>query len=132
MFRLRQHLRAHRWHAFALIAAALLVRVCVPAGFMPVAGQDGTLHLAFCSGYGPMPAMDVTIPGMHHQGDDAQMQSPCAFADLALVAIGGTDPIQLAALLLFVLATGLAIVLPLPPRAPSRLRPPLRGPPHSA
>jgi len=131
MLRLRHHLRTHRWLAFALIAAALLVRVCVPVGFMPVA-QDGTLRLAFCSGYGPMPAIDVTMPGMKHHPHEAQMQSPCAFADLALVAIGGADPIQLAALLLFVLATGLAVALPLPPRAPARLRPPLRAPPRTA
>lgn len=132
MLRLRHFLRAHRWLAFALIAAALLVRVCVPAGLMPVSDHDGMLRLAFCSGYGPMPAMDVAIPGMKHHPDEAQAQSPCAFADLALVAIGGADPIQLAALLLFVLATGLAIALPLPPRAPSRLRPPLRAPPQTA
>lgn len=132
MLRLRHHLRAHRWLALALIAAALLVRVCVPAGFMPATGQDGTLHLAFCSGYGPMPAVDVAIPGMEPHGKAAQLQSPCAFADLALAAIGGADPIQLSALLLFVLASGLAIALPLPPRAPFRLRPPLRGPPFPA
>lgn len=132
MLRLRLHFRAHRWLAFALIAAALLVRVCVPAGFMPVAAQDGTLRLAFCSGYGPMPAIDVAIPGMKHHSSDAQMQSSCAFADLAMVAIGGADSIQLAALLLFVLASGRAAGLPPSPRAPARLRPPLRAPPLTA
>ncbi|OAN66363.1 hypothetical protein [Sphingomonas sp. TDK1] len=156
MFRLRRHLRTHCWLAFAILAAALLARVCVPAGFMPVRDTDGTVRLAFCSGYGPAPmaasmpaspadGMPHAMGGMHHMAgmthampshdrpaDGAQMQSPCAFADLALAAIGGADPIQLAALLLFVLATGFITALPLPPRAPARLRPPLRAPPSLA
>lgn len=137
----------------ALIAAALLMRVWVPVGFMPVLGPDGALRLALCTGYGPAPVMAATTAAMPHamahaphgmhdaphaahardrDADKTGAQPPCAFADLALMAIGGADAIQLAALLLFVLATGLATTPILAPRPPARLRPPLRAPPRFA
>ncbi|MHA6718605.1 DUF2946 family protein [Sphingomonas sp. RS6] len=129
MTRLRRLFRASPWLAALLVAAALLVRVAVPAGFMPVADTNGSLRLAYCSGYGPAPSVAATMQGMSHEPGEMQMKSPCAFADLTLALIGGADPVQLAALLLFVLAAGLTLALPRPPRAPARLRPPLRAPP---
>lgn len=131
--------------AAAILLAALLLRLFVPAGFMPVV-ENGRLTLVVCSGYGPVPAPPMehgatyAMPGMahhaepqHHGSDhhppEHQVQSPCAFADLALPVIGGADPIQLAAALLFILAAALLLHAQLPPPAARHLRPPLRGPP---
>ncbi len=131
--------------AAAILLAALLLRLIVPAGFMPVV-EDGRLTMVVCSGYGPVPAAPIdhgaghVMPSMahhaapqHHSSDhdsaEHQAQNPCAFADLALPALGGTDPIQLAAALLFIIATALLLRTQLPPPAVRHLRPPLRGPP---
>jgi hypothetical protein len=124
--------------AALLVAAALLVRLAVPAGFMPVPG--GGFAITICTGYGPlsptttaMPDAPHAMPDMHHQdvGEDggSVVSSPCAFADLAMPALSAADPVLLAAALLFVLAAALARAPDLPVRAFPRLRPPLRGPP---
>ena len=120
--------------AALILVAALLVRVLVPAGFMPTL-DNGRVVIGICSGYGPT-SMAINIPGLEqagHAGDAGdQAKSPCAFADLALPMIGGADPIQIAQALLFILAIALLLAETLPPRAPAWLRPPLRGPPLTA
>ncbi|WP_298675784.1 hypothetical protein [uncultured Sphingomonas sp.] len=129
MAALRRLLRTCPALAALIVAAALLVRVLVPAGYMPTL-DNGRIVIAVCSGYGPA-MMAITIPGLdHHDAQDGdQAKSPCAFADLALPMIGGADPIQLAQALLFILAIALLLAETAPPRAAARLRPPLRGPP---
>lgn len=128
--------------AATVLLAALLVRMLVPAGFMPVV-EDGRLTLAICSGYGPVAAAPAAhgmdhggghaMAGMtHHEDPQHQAQNPCAFADLAVPALGGADPIQLAAALLFIVAAALLPRRQVAPRAASHLRPPLRGPPLTA
>jgi hypothetical protein len=124
--------------AVLLVTAALLVRLAVPAGFMPVPG--GGFAITICTGYGPlspatavMPATPHAMSDMHHgnAGDDggSVVSSPCAFADLAMPALSAADPVLLAAALLFILAAALVRAPDLPVRAYSRVRPPLRGPP---
>lgn len=134
MAALRRLLRNCPVLAALIIAAALAVRVLVPAGYMPTLDNDRVV-IGICSGYGPT-MMAMAIPGLeqptHHGGDGDQARSPCAFADLALSVIGGADPIQLAEALLFILTVGLVFIVPLPPRVAARLRPPLRGPPLTA
>lgn len=126
MSELRRYLRSRPWLAALVIAAALALRVLVPAGFMPTVA-DGRVTLTLCSGVAPAPM--VRMPGMmHHEGGD-RAQSPCAFADLALPMSGGADPVLLVAALAFVMAVAVRRVVPLAPRAFARLRPPLRGPP---
>lgn len=110
-----------------MLAAALLLRLLVPAGFMPVV-DHGRVTLAVCSGYGP-----VVAKPMHHGGSHSmpahETQSPCAFADLALPVLGGADPILLGEALAFVAVLALLLAVTTTPRRPSRLRPPLRAPP---
>lgn len=126
-----------------LLACALASRVAVPAGFMPVAGAGGTT-LQPCPGTMPAP---IAMADMHHTGahqggvhqggahhgdrDDApaKAEQPCAFAGLALPALGSADPVLLAAALAFafLLAVTGACLVPGGPTA--RLRPPLRAPP---
>lgn len=129
---LRRLLR-HPALAALVVAAALALRLLVPAGYMPVI-DGGHVILAPCPGTAPTPsqARAHTPGGMGHAGHETPPHAPetsCAFADLALPAIGGADPVQLAALIAFLVATALALRA-LPPRAPvRRLHPPAQGPP---
>lgn len=129
---LRHLLRSHARLAALVLAAALLLRVLVPAGFMPT-WVDGRVTLTICPGTTPaMPAVarhGAAMPGMAHHEDKSTAQSPCAYADLALPALGSANPALLAAALAFVLALALHRAIPLPPRSADRLRPPLRAPP---
>jgi hypothetical protein len=115
----------HPLLAVAIGLAGLMLRLAVPAGFMPVLHHD-QLTLTICSAYGAA-ASDPA----HHEGKP-KADGSCAFADLALPLIGGADPVQLAAALLFIIAAALAFGAVLPPRSGLRLRPPLRGPPLPA
>jgi hypothetical protein len=114
--------------------AGLILRLAVPAGFMP-ALDHGQLTLTICSGYGTaavQPAHEPTSPnpGMGHSDEGKRnADSSCAFAELALPLIGGTDPVQLTAALLFIIAASLFFPALSPRRSVLRLRPPLRGPP---
>jgi hypothetical protein len=46
VFALRRHLSLYCWPAARLVASALAVRLLVPAGYMPMAGQA---VLAICT-----------------------------------------------------------------------------------
>ena len=131
---LRFVLLKHPLLALAIGLAALVLRLAVPAGYMPAVGQSGPA-LTLCPGGGQAAApagsahRDASMPGQPHGADPGDSDRSCAFADLALPAIAGADPSQLAEALTFILASGLLPASPLPPRAALRLRPPLRGPP---
>jgi hypothetical protein len=126
---LHRLLRSQLWLAALLLAAALALRLLVPAGFMPTVA-DGRITLMLCSGTQPVQPR-AAMPGMaHHESDGASMAgSPCAYADLALPALGTGDAVLLVAALAFVMALAVRRIVPLPPRDAARLRPPLRGPP---
>ncbi|MCZ4342307.1 hypothetical protein O4H52_11865 [Sphingomonadaceae bacterium G21617-S1] len=69
----------YRRLALAFIALALLMRLLVPAGFMPARGQGFAITL--CTGMGAMPAW-VDKHGQIHKGKqapDKQVEHPCAF-----------------------------------------------------
>lgn len=126
---LRRHVLNHPALAALILAAALLLRVLVPAGFMPV-NDHGRVVIAICSGTS---AGAMTMPGMkHHDSGGDMAKSPCAFADLALPMQGGADPVLLVAALAFVALLALVRAVPVAPRGPRNLRPPLRGPPAIA
>jgi hypothetical protein len=129
VFRLRQALQSHRRLVALLLAATLTLRVLVPAGFMPVAANGG-VALALCPGTATA-ASAAAMPGMAHHDDGGgeAAPSPCAYADLALPVLGAADPVLAGAALAFAFVLGLLRIVPLPARAPARLRPPLRGPP---
>jgi hypothetical protein len=80
--------------------------------------------------------MTMVMPGMHANTadhgkakDHGKAEMPCAFAGLSAAVLDPIDPIQLAALIAFVLAIGLTATVPPSPARPAFLRPPLRGPP---
>ena len=129
-----RHLLAQRHLAVLICAATLLLKLLVPAGYMIDSGH-GRLAIVICSGTAPAP-MTMEMPGMHgnvpdhgKSKDHGKAELPCAFSGLSAATLGAIDPVQLAALIAFVLALGLAAtILPAPSR-PAHLRPPLRGPP---
>jgi hypothetical protein len=124
-----------RYPAFAaaMLLCALLVRVLVPAGFMPEASA-GIVTLQLCSG--TMPAAPVPMVDMHHGGAKheapAKAEQPCAFAGIVAPALGSADPVLLAAALAFVFLLTVRGGAPVLPARPARLRPPLRAPPLPA
>lgn len=128
---LRRFVLSHPRIAAALLALALAMKLAVPAGFMPVA-SPGQIMVLVCTEFGPQ-HVAIEVPGMPAKpADGAKMDQTCVFAGLGLAWLPGTDPVLLAAALIFILALGfVAVVVPRLERTPY-LRPPLRGPPLTA
>ena len=134
---LRLYLMLHRGWALWLVAAALLMKVAVPAGFMP-AFVGGAIVVEPCSGFGVEP---TSMPGMampgaaDHHGKGAPARSgdmPCGFAGHASAPMAGTDPVLLVIAIAFIVATLFRVPVTRSVRQASFLRPPLRGPPAIA
>ena len=128
MHLLRALLLRHRALAFLAIAAALCLKVVVPAGYM--LDSDATsITVRLCAdGLGHAGTVKIAIPG---KGDPASHKAApdCPYTALTLATLGGADIALLAAALVFLLALGFAPVH-LPRAAhPLHLRPPLRAPP---
>lgn len=137
MSALRLRLKLHRWLAAWLIVAALAVKVVVPAGFMPVFSAH-SIMIQMCSGSGPQ-QMTMAMPDMPATGDHAPGKSgqggkdmPCGFGGLAAPLVAAADPVLLAVALWYILAAGLSERAGGIAASIRYLRPPLRGPPHTA
>nr|WP_315382831.1 hypothetical protein [uncultured Sphingomonas sp.] len=137
---LRRLLLEHRLLCGCLIAAALLMKAVLPAGFMPMQ-SGGTIVLGFCSGYGPMPMatptpMSMSLSMKEHRSSPDEHQPktemPCAFGGLAMPGIAAVDPTLLALAIAFVVERAIRTATVLPTIARVYLRPPLRGPPLAA
>ncbi|WP_341207426.1 hypothetical protein [uncultured Sphingomonas sp.] len=129
-----RHLLAQRELAILICVATLLLRLLVPGGYM-IDRVSGHFTITICSGIAA-PAAATAMPGMHgdmpdhgKKDDRGKVDMPCAFSGLSAAALSATDPLQLAALIVFVMGTGFARRLPPPEPARAHLRPPLRGPP---
>ena len=129
-----RQLLAQRHFAVLLCAATLLLKLLVPTGYM-IANDHGRMTITICSGFGPA-TMTMDMPGMHgdmpdhgKSKDQSKAEMPCAFLGLSAAMLGSIDPIQLVALIDFILALGLIATIPPAPSRPAYLRPPLRGPP---
>ncbi len=132
MMRLRACLLSRRGPAFALLALVLAVKALVPAGYM-IDGDARGVTVRICADAAAS-VHAVVIPGKQ-RGDADQPghdQQACPFAALGHAALGGADPLLLAAALVFILLIGLVPVPAAAPRASARLRPPLRAPPAFA
>ena len=131
MTALRRHFLRHRALAGWIVAAALLMKLLVPAGYMPTLSGNSVI-IQICSGYGPM-TMAMPIPGKEDssgQGDhQGKAEMPCAFSGLSAPSLAAADPQLLALAILFVIVMGARFIVPLPAASPAHLRPPLRGPP---
>lgn len=116
----------------AAFCLALLLKVVVPAGFMTVA-TGKTLTVELCTGTGPA-SVTLHIPAEpgKKDGKSGSAEQPCAFSALGAQALAATDPVLLAAALLFAFIFALIAPDQRLPRRTSHLRPPLRGPPALA
>lgn len=119
-----------------ICAATLLLKLLVPTGYM-IDGDNGYFTITICSGTAPR-TITMDMPGMHgdmadhgKSKDHGKAEMPCAFSGLSAAITGAIDPIQLAALIAFVMVIGLVGLLSPAPSRRSYLRPPLRGPPAS-
>jgi len=83
--------------AIMLLACTLLLRVLVPAGWMPTTGADGLTRLTLCSGMS-VQTVWVDRDGKLHKetpaGDHHDPQ-PCSYAGLAQ-SLDGPPPLVLA------------------------------------
>jgi hypothetical protein len=129
-----RHLLAERRFALLLCVATLLLRLLVPTGYM-IDREHGHVAITLCSGTiaaetaVPMPGMRGAMPDHGKTKDHGKAEMPCAFSGLSAAMTGGVDPIQLEALVAFIMAVGLAVQLLPALCRPAYLRPPLRGPP---
>lgn len=130
-----RHLLAQRHFAVLLCAATLLLKLMVPTGYM-IDSDHGRFTVTICSGTAPR-TMTMDMPGMHgdmaddhgKSKDHGKAEMPCAFSGLSAAMLGSIDPVQLAALIIFILALSRIATVPPAPSRPAYLRPPLRGPP---
>lgn len=139
-----RHLLAQRHLALLVCAAAMLLKLLVPTGYM-IASDHGRLSITICSGMASQPAA-MAMPGMDHamtmahgtlpipdkSVDHAKADMPCAFAGLSAQALGAVDIVLLAIALAAVAILALRAIPRVAPCAAPYLRPPLRGPPLSA
>ena len=139
-----RHLLAQRHLAALLLAAALLLKLVVPTGYM-IASDHGRLSIIVCPGMTPQPA-PMAMTGMDHgmahnmamphdpgkPAEHGKAEMPCAFAGLSAQALGAADIVLLAIALAVVAAMALRGRPTVAPRDAPRLRPPSRGPPLSA
>lgn len=113
-----------------LVAAALLLRMAVPAGWMPAEGRFG---LQLCAGSLALPAAAPEHGGHHggkHHEAPAKPDHPCAFAGLG-AALLDADLLELATAALPD-GSGVAILLPVASAVGRGLAappPPPTGPP---
>lgn len=130
----RLHLTRHPLLAAWIVAAALLMRVLVPAGFMP-AVSGGAIMVQLCSG-GSGQHIEIALPverapASQHDHHD-KLEAPCAFSALSASTLSGADPALLALALFFILALAVRVTTMPARKATAHLRPPLRGPPVGA
>jgi hypothetical protein len=130
------HAFSHRYAqlTLVLVVLALAVKALVPAGYMISSTGERFLTVTICADASGTPKqMRTAIPDKNETGGDhseaADTSQPCAFSGLGHAALGGADPILLAAALAFILLIGFAPFRATPARDLAFLRPPLRGPP---
>ncbi|WP_086618819.1 DUF2946 family protein [Erythrobacter tepidarius] len=134
MTRLRALIRRNAQLAMGLVVLALAVKALVPAGYMISPHGERFLTVTICADASGTPKqMRIAIPDEDKKGSDhseaADKTQPCAFAGLGHAALGGADPLLLAAALAFILLVWLGPLRAPPARDIAFLRPPLRGPP---
>ena len=130
MHTFRAFFLSHRRVAALLVALALCMKALLPAGYM-LGSESRTITVQICAdSLGAKITKQIDVGAKDHGKTKAD--APCAFTALTHGALGGSDPIQLALALLFILALGFAPHIPAAPKRDHYLRPPLRGPPALA
>lgn len=128
---LRILIRRYPVFAVVVIAAALAMKLAVPAGFMPHF-SGSTMTLQICNGMGTT-AITVPVPGKGDtdkgRGHEKPGESPCAYSGLNAPALSGADPVILVLALALAFLVGLLAPASIDAPRIDRLRPPLRAPP---
>jgi hypothetical protein len=112
--------------AFALIACAMVLRVLIPAGWMPTTGADGMIRISVCTGMGAETAWIDRDGKIHKEAPTSGHHDPqpCGFGVLGLGlnethALGVALPVVMADVLALVakqtLSIGHGLAAPLPP-----------------
>lgn len=113
-----------------MLALALLLRLALPAGWMPVAGADG-IRVEICSGEG-LRTIVIDAEGRAHPDTPKASNDPCPYG------LAAHAPVDLPALAALPLAPAALAAQLLPQRVTADLlawrasRPPARGPPDLA
>ena len=133
---LRAFFHARRRLAILLLAAALAMKVLVPAGYMP-GQQSRVLTIEICADtMGAKITRQIVVPHAGKPGEaqtaSAKGSGVCAFSSLAMASLSGADPALLALALAFIIALGFTHAAQVQLRRVAYLRPPLRGPPARA
>lgn len=125
MQRLRTLVMRQRALAALVLAAALLLRAAVPAGYMFAPAQDGrTLAVTVCTGSAPQ-QIELALPGKGStQREHEAKDGPCAFAGLGTLAANADapalalppEPSQAAPLPPLAVAIGRGLAAPPPPQ----------------
>ncbi|MBD8735380.1 hypothetical protein IFS44_08745 [Sphingomonas sp. CFBP 13706] len=124
-----------------LCAAALLLKLVVPTGYM-IANDRGAITIIACSGMtteamampgmgDDMATMKAAMPDHAPSTDHGKVEIPCAYAGLSAQILGAVDPVILLAALAVVAASALLAAPGATLQPHPYLRPPLRGPPLS-
>lgn len=134
MASLRALTRRNARLTLVVVALVLAVKALVPAGYMIASTGERFLTVTICADASGVPKqMQIAIPSKDRKGSDhsetADKAQPCAFSGVGHAALGGADPVLLAAALAFILLVGFAPLTAPPARDIAFLRPPLRGPP---
>jgi len=116
--------------AACLLAATLLFKLLVPAGYM-VSSDNMVLTVIICSdSTGEQLTRQISIPMKGSTGaGHEEGKSKCPYTGLTKSAVAGADLALLASAIAFVLALGFAPQTATNVRDTPRLRPPSRGPP---
>ena len=124
----------HRALALWIVAAALILKIFIPVGWMPVIGADGLTRITLCSGEGRVEAWVDRAGDVHKKapGSDPRHDQPCAFSALATALADVRSSLPVAASPIFVTEpparprnAAIGRGLPAPP-------PPSTGPPLHA
>lgn len=81
--------------ALWILATALMLRILVPTGWMPMVGADGMTRITLCTGEGRVVAWVDRSGDVHKQGtpkSDPRHDQPCAFSGLALAVADAPPP----------------------------------------
>lgn len=115
-----------------MMALALLARLLVPAGFMPMVGAGGAPALVLCTGTAPMamPGMAGAHQRRHDPAPGHDGEHACPFGALAAAVVDAVraplPPLPFAAI---VAATLAAVYRSMPGRGLAAPPPPKTGPP---
>jgi len=130
---IRAMIRRNGTLAALLLAATLLFKLLVPAGYM-VSTDNMVLTVIICAdSTGEQLTKQISIPMKDKAGAEHDpANSKCPYTALTMGLIGGADLALLASAIAFVLALGFAPLTASEGSETPRLRPPSRGPPLAA